>query len=301
MSEHTPRHRIGAVARATGISPESLRVWERRYGGAPPSRTDAGGRLYSDADIDRLRLIKRLLDRGQSPSQIVPLGEAALRGMLSRLERQDEPSGPGLEALKARFLDHVNRLDMPAAHEVIARASLMLEPRVLTMELMIPALRELGNRWASGDISVCHEHAASAVIRSVLGLLLSSQPRHDGLPVVVVATPVGEHHEFGALMAALLAASASWRPVYLGANVPTEDLVTATVITGARALAISVVNPPARESIGALTELAETLPRTVSLVVGGPRARVVPALEHRAVIFDDLGALDAWLREGGRP
>ena len=296
-----PQYRIGAIAHETGIATETLRVWERRYQVVVPSRTARGGRLYSDADLTRLRLIKQLVDHGHSISQVARLDDAQLRVVHARL---DKPSPElALDELRTRFLDASDRLDAYAAQQILGRAALLLGPRTLALELVAPLLRDLGDRWEQGRSRICHEHMASAIVRTVLGGLVGSLTTADGRPRIVVATPRGELHELGALLTALLAGAAGWNVLYLGPNLPAQEIAEAVTRTGAVAVVISLVGAARRESEGDLRALVQALPPSVTLVAGGPGAAHSEALRGRAVLFEDLEALDGWLQQevGRRP
>lgn len=287
------RYRIGAVASATGISAETLRVWERRYGGLRPARTSAGGRLYSDDDVERLRTIKQLLDRGHGISQLANLPVAELRGILTRHDDGDDEGAPRFDRLRSRFVDAILRLDLLNAEQILARAAAVLDTRTLTLQVVVPVLKTIGDRWAGGTARVCHEHAASGIIRSILGALLNTAPRPSGRypGPVVVATLAGELHEFGALIAALLAVSAGWQVAYLGPNLPATEVCAAAAATRAQLLLLSVVNPVQGEAAGELAVLRKELPASVRLIAGGPNATNVQQLIPSATVLSDMAAL----------
>jgi DNA-binding transcriptional MerR regulator/methylmalonyl-CoA mutase cobalamin-binding subunit len=290
-----PQYRIGAIAQETGIATETLRVWERRYKVVVPGRTARGGRLYSDADLTRLRLIKELVDNGHSISQVARLDDPQLRAVHARLEKPAPELA--LDDLRSRFLDASDRLDAYAAQQILGRAALLLGPRTLALELVAPLLRDLGDRWEKGRSRICHEHMASAIVRTVLGGLVVSLTTADARPRIVVATPIGQLHELGALLAALLAGAAGWNVLYLGPNLPAQEISNAAISTGAAAVVLSVVGTARRESESDLRTLVQALPPSVTLVAGGPGAARSAALARRAVLFEDLVALDVWLNK----
>jgi DNA-binding transcriptional MerR regulator/methylmalonyl-CoA mutase cobalamin-binding subunit len=302
-SSQEPRYRIGAVARATGINPDTLRMWERRYKTLVPARSDAGGRLYSDADIDRLRVIKQLLDRGHAIGRLAHLPEEELRGILARHDGAAAPPPAALasQGLREQFLAAVVRFDVVTAQQLLARASLALPPAQLVGEVLGPLLREVGTRWENGSLKVAHEHTASTLMRSLVGGLLATYAPRPGAPTLVVTTPAGELHEFGALLGALLAAASGWRALYLGPNLPADEILDAVRRSEARAVALSVVNVAGPETERELRGLIALLPASVALVVGGEAVVRYPFLRERAEVLDDLQAFGAWLaaRSGG--
>ena len=293
-----PQYRIGAVAQETGIATETLRVWERRYQVVVPGRTERGGRLYSDADLVRLRLIKELVDGGHAISRVAPLDDVQLRAVHARLEKPLAPLA--LDELRARFIDASDRLDAHAAQQILGRAALLLGPRAFAIELVAPLLRELGDRWALGRSRICHEHMASAIVRTVLGGLVVSLPASDARPRIVVATPTGQLHELGALLAALLAGAAGWNVLYLGPNLPAAEIGEAVTRSAASAVMLSLLGTAKRETEVDLRSLVRSLPGSVTLLAGGASATGSAALARRAVLFGDLAALDAWLRREGK-
>jgi methylmalonyl-CoA mutase cobalamin-binding subunit len=292
------RYRIGAVARATGIGTDTLRVWERRYQVVMPTRTPGGGRLYDDDDVARLRLIKRLVDRGHAISQVAVLEQPQLVAMLALFDQGER--GLDLVEVRSRFLAAIDTLDVVGGQQILGRAALLLGPRTLTLEVIAPLLQEIGDRWESGSTSVHHEHAASAIVRTVVGGLVATQIRPLGAQKILFATPSRELHEFGALLAALLAGAARWDVFYLGPNLPTQDILDAVSRGSASAVGLSVVNSLAAATEKAVEDLVDRLPATVALVAGGRMARKSRALRRRALVFEDLETFDGWLQRGGK-
>jgi len=293
------RYRIGAVAHETGIPVETLRIWERRYRVVTPERSPRGGRLYTDIHVARLRRIKLLVDRGHAIGQVAGLDETQIQSLL---ERTSGSGAPDLSELRARFISAVDRMDARAAQQLLGRAALLLGTRALILDLVVPLLHEIGQRWVAGSVRVCHEHVASAIIRTVLGSLLATQPPGPRARTIVVATPAGELHELGALLVALLAAVAGWDVLYLGPNLPAEEILTAAQTSGAAAVALSIVHVAETQDAGAVkasvAALASGLPRSVSLLVGGAGGEAADGVA-RVIRFHDLPRLDMWLRGHG--
>jgi methanogenic corrinoid protein MtbC1 len=275
-------------------------MWERRYKGLVPARSDAGGRLYSDVDIAHLRLIKELIDRGHSIGRIAHLAEDELREILLR---HDTGFGVGMilpvdtAPIRDQFLAAITRFDVAAAQQLMARASLALPPTALVNEILVPILQEIGDRWAAGKLKVSHEHTASTLLRSLVGgLLVTYAPRWGG-PTLVVTTPPGELHEFGALLTALLAAAAGWHVLYLGPNLPAEEALETIGRSHATALALSIVTEESPDATEDLRRLLEGLPATVVLLVGGEAAARYPFLAERGQVFRSLEEFQQWLAD----
>lgn len=295
--DETPRHRIGAVARLTGISTHALRVWERRYGTLKPERSGGGDRLYTDGDVQRLRLIKRLLGLGHGIGDVARLPAQELEKLVAlHHEPPDEEPAlePGLQLVQ-RYIGHIERLDLAAAEQTLAGAALALPRRELIDRVLVPLLREIGLRWQAGELHVAHEHAASAMVRSQLGAMLRLFAPDTNAPAAVATTPAGEHHELGALMAAVVAAMSGWRCVYLGPNLPTSEVARAVKSSAAEAVLLSSVCLPAEATAPYVAELDSALPAHTTLVLGGHSAQSITALPRGVVRVADLAELESWL------
>jgi len=301
-----PQFRIGTVASLTGLTVHQIRAWEKRYGTVEPSRSVGGDRLYSEQDLRRLSLLKALNDLGHAIGSTANLPHDQLERMLAlHEERQATPrealhrvspraAGVGFSGNTADvagpFLEAISRLDIIRAERVLAEAAGAIDPTEFVCQVLLPLLQRIGTLWADGGFSVAHEHAASAVLRTQLGALTRTFFIDEKAPVAVCTTPATELHEFGALSAALYAASHGWRVVYLGPNLPAEEICQAVKIAGARLVLISVVR--ASDTIAdELCRLSQSLPGHVTLVVGGAGSGDLvgmPARVRRAQILADL-------------
>lgn len=275
--------RIGAVAKRTGVSEHTLRMWERRYGSLARTRAKGGGRLYGEREVQRILLLRDLVALGHSIGQIATLSDDELKrallaapgsGAADAVGARPAGEGPGAAAFRGAragelFMEAVLRLDTEEASRVLSEAALNHPTRALVEECIGPALRRIGELWHEGKLSVAHEHAASAVVRSLLGTMLRAQRVPPGAPTIVCATPAGERHELGAMMSAVLLAEMGWRVVYLGAELPASDLAKAASDVGARAIALSLVqySPRAEATIRELVTLTQR-----EVLLGGPGA-----------------------------
>ena len=273
-----PRHPIRVVARRTGITLHVLRAWERRYAVVEPGRTEGGQRLYSDADIERLKLLRDAVASGRSISQVAPLGETAL----AELVAQDRAAGGGAAPTSepesgteiARYLSAslaaAERMDDDALHRVLLRALVSLRPLDFIEGLIQPLLYEVGERWHRGQLRPSHEHAVSIAVRRVLTFLLSAyEPKADA-PTLVTTTITGDPHEFGAMLASVLAGEAGWRVLYLGASLPADEIARAAAVSGASAVAVSAVDDRGADLlVREFERLRAQLPDRVRLLAGG--------------------------------
>jgi DNA-binding transcriptional MerR regulator len=275
---------LRAAARLTGLSPEVLRAWERRHGVVRPIRTPGGTRRYSSADVERLRLVKAAVDAGHRIGQVAHLD-------VSELRRRAESADARTFSHLSEILTALEQLDGAEAQRLLSLQLYALGPARFAREVAIPLVHEIGERWAHGRLGIASEHLASGMLRSLLGSAL--QPTASSLlgARIVFATATGERHELGLLMAALTALGAGANPLYLGVELPVEDMLAAAESTRAAALALSLVSIPAPQAARAISALRGGLPKQVHLWLGGPVARdleLPDAVEH----LESLEALE---------
>jgi methanogenic corrinoid protein MtbC1 len=182
----------------------------------------------------------------------------------------------GTEAAPAGRLDEIlaalERLDSGESQRLLSVQLSALGPARFARETALPLVHEIGERWANGQMGIASEHLATAVLRSLLGSAL--QPTATSLlgPRIVFANPTGERHEMGLLMAALTALGAGANPVYLGIELPLEDLLGAVALTGAAALALSLVTVPTAQAMRSVSALRGGMADEVRLCLGGAGA-----------------------------
>lgn len=271
-------HPIRVAARRSGLSTFVIRAWQRRYRAVIPVRTATNRRLYSDADIERLILLRRATEAGESIGQIAGLSDDELRSLISSVPG-DAPPEVATRALEkdathhiSLSLDALRHFDVTRFRERIIDASIALSRQALLEEFLAPLLVEIGEMWNAGRLSVAQEHLASAVVRSLLGSMLVTGKGDHPAPVVVATTPLGQGHEFGALMASITATSKGWRAIYLGPNLPAEDIAQAVERNQARVLALSIVYPPDDPRLAVDLEKIGRFLRGRTAIMAGGRA-----------------------------
>lgn len=288
------KYRVGMVSRMTGLSTHTLRMWEKRYATVLPKRTEAGGRLYTDRDIERLRLLRKLVESGHSIGGIAKLHEADLRHMAAASSAPlARTAAHHLPELRTRVMAAIERLRTEEAEQLLSRAALSTEPREFLDTVVAPIMIEIGDRWKAGDLRIVHEHACSAVMRGLLFSLMRLYPASDAMRRVVVGTPAKEEHELGALMVAMLAAMHGWSVLYLGPDLPADEIAYAVNDIRAELLMLSVTNLTPKASQREVAAIEERIPSRVRILVGGRAARVPP--EGRAQIQQDLALVEAEL------
>ncbi len=286
--------RIGELSRRVGVSPELLRAWERRYGLMEPTRSTGGFRLYSDADELRVRRMQAHLELGLSAAQAA---EAARTGVEPRREPDDSAARGGTETVD-KLLDAIERYDEPAANAVLDRALATLTTEAVLVDIVMPTLRAVGERWIEGTLAISQEHFAAHLLRGrLLGLA-----RGWGLgigPLALLACPSGEQHDLPLLLFGISLRSAGWRIAFLGADTPIETIERAATELQPDAVVLSAVAPERLLAVERdLTELA----RRTTVAIGGQG--VEPGLAERvgAVPLEgDLVTAAATFAHRGRP
>ncbi len=297
------RHPIGVVARRTGLKPDLIRAWERRYGAVEPGRSETRRRFYSDADVERLLLLRRVVNTGRGISQVAGLSNAELEALIDA-----EPVAPAYvpselaggdpdqiaEAVLGRCLAAAQRLDVRELELELDRASVVFSRTHLIERVLVPLMRRVGDLWHQGTLRPIHEHMASSVVRTFIGGMHGACHPEVSAPHLVVTTPARQRHELGALLAAATAAGEGWQVTYLGPDLPPEEIAAAALQKGARAVALSITYPPDDPTlIDDLRRLRRLLGSRTALLVGG---RACPAYtsilqEVGCVRVEDLAGL----------
>jgi len=291
---------IKAVAERTGLSQHTIRAWERRYSVLRPMRTGTNRRVYEEQDVERLELLGRAVAAGHSIGLIASIPDDELRRL------GDTVRGASGESATATFeacLRSVRDLDAEALGSELRRAASTLGVAKFLDEVVSPLLRHIGEEWQRDESGIAREHMASAVLRGQLEELRRTFPASAGAPRLVVTTPVSEMHEFGAMMAAVTAATEGWRVYYLGANLPAPEIARAANRVGAAAVALSVVHPGSEDAVQRdLVALAEALDKRPLLIGGSGLHWLLPTIEKLGARYlttlDDLRGELSRLRSG---
>jgi DNA-binding transcriptional MerR regulator/methylmalonyl-CoA mutase cobalamin-binding subunit len=302
------RHPIQVVVRRTGLTADVLRAWEKRYAVIEPGRSEGGRRLYSDRDIERLRLLRRATGAGRRISQIAGLVTEELTALVKEDEREEavvavEPDVETVQAAEIHLRDAlvaVAGLDARELEVVLGRAMVTLSAPTFIERVAAPLMRRVGELWSHGDVSPANEHLASAVLLRVVGRMIEAAEPSSSALRLVVATPAHQVHEFGALFAAATAAAEGWRVTYLGRDLPAADIATVARETSADAVALSIVHAPDAAVVESeLRELRKQLAVNAPLLIGGAAARSLKKLldEIEAVQLSSMDELRSILAQ----
>lgn len=260
---------IGDIAEETGITPETLRVWERRYGAPVPNRMPSGHRRYSGAQMIWLRDVAEALARGMRPGRVLKMPPDVLRAALGEL------SGPDTDPADHReVFAYIEAFDGDALADHLRQAAKENDTLSFLEHHLAPLVASVGRGWAEGRLSVRHEHFFTATASDVLRALVAAMPRHRAHPRIVLSTLEGEWHGLGLQMAVMLAGAHGIIPYVLGVSTPDVDLVRTVVDLEAHVLGVSVsLATGGIETDRRLAALRSELPASVDLVVGGEGAR----------------------------
>ena len=258
--------RIGELSRRSGVSPELLRAWERRYGLLRPQRSSGGLRLYSSGDVERVRAMQRHMNQGLAAREA-----AALAGQATA---EAAPRRPGLavfdpDQARAELGAALEAFDEPEAQAIFDALLSIATLDALLSEVVMPYLHDLGDRWEQGQLSVAQEHFASNVLRGRLLSLARGWGRGAG-PRALLACPEGERHDLGLIAFGLALRERGWRIDYLGPDTPVESIEEAARRTDPSVVVLSAVRSEPLEQLAALA----TRHRVAIAGAGAASARV---------------------------
>lgn len=270
-----PRFSIGAVERDTGLSKDTLRVWEKRYGFPLPERDEHGERVYTAEQVEKLRAMKRLVDRGHRPGKIIECSLDVLREMVDP-DMAPDPQMATLQPLLAlvrehRVADLRQRLNQTLISLGLAR---------FLLDTVAPMNAVIGDAWMRGHLEIFEEHLYTETLQGVLRNAIASIPQHNRRPRILMTTLQNEQHVLGLLMAQGMLALEGATTISLGTQTPVWDIVQAATSQRADVIALSLSAAfPANVAIEALVELRAQIPSSIAIWAGGAN----PALKRRAI------------------
>ena len=272
---------IAAVERETGLGKDTLRAWERRYGFPTPARDAFGERAYAMGQVEKLRIVKRLMDAGHRPGQLMPMPTDALHRLSADAAR---PAGHGAAAMSGLLA----LLALLREHEIgrlrgqLRQALVRLGLSAFVTEVVAPLNTLVGDAWMRGQLEIFQEHRYTEIAQSILRAGIHSLPEADApqRPRVLLSTLPGEPHGLGLLMAEALFAAEGGHCFALGVQTPVWDLVLASQAYRVDVVALSFTGcmNPNRVTEG-LAELRGKLPSAVEVWAGGS----APVLHRRPV------------------
>jgi DNA-binding transcriptional MerR regulator len=279
------------VSKLTGLPTDTLRAWERRYRAVTPAR-DRRGRVYSDDDVQRLRLLRLAVASGHSIGRVAALGNEDLRRLTASSAAETHAALAIGPTTLDRSMLHAALLafDTAAVDHEFWRLAAAVPPVEFVQDVLMPTLREVGENWNQAQGQIAYEHLTSAAVRHLLGSFLRMYARRDASIRLLFATPPRERHEIGILGAAMLATSQGFAVSYVGPDLPVREIVAAVRASQARVLVIGLTlagngHPRKRD----LRAILRTLPPGVELWAGGPgTVPVADLLRERAIMLNDF-------------
>ena len=301
---------IGAVSQATGISANTLRTWERRYGFPSPDRTNGRHRVYSIKTVEHLHMVNRALEQGHRPSHILRMPHGELRTLLCAMDssarEETSPAAPPIDPSLAPstpsfakpkiedWLDAARAFDSATLERALTRCWYTQGAITFLQDSLAPFVVSIGEAWSEGELSVAQEHFASELIQNFLGSQWRALERRSAAPIALCATLPGERHVLGLHMAATVVALAGYRVTFLGPNTPMESLLSTIASTGERLDMVLVSVSKAGQSAtteGHIGTLAKRLADDAVLVLGGSGA---PEPSEGIERFGSLRELSLW-------
>lgn len=230
----TPIYNLSAVLKETGLSADVLRAWERRYELPKPQRTPGGHRLYSQYDVETVKWLRARQAEGLSISRAVDLWKGQVSSGRDPLA-EVAPAVPGdavpvqiendrIDNLRSRWLSACLSFDAGRAEEIINQAFAMYSVEMVCFEILQKGIYEIGQRWYEDKASVQQEHFATALAVRRIESLITTMPNPTRAQSILVGCPFGEWHSFPVLLLTLLLRRRGFKVVYIGANVPLEQL-----------------------------------------------------------------------------
>jgi methanogenic corrinoid protein MtbC1 len=295
------QYSIRVTSRLTAIELDTLRMWERRYGFPRPERTGGGSRVYSESDVEALKLIRRALENGYRPGEVVGKPREELMQLILATSEQPLRAPPPLARATAQpdraatapsipsLLAALGRDDVPGLRAGLRQAALALGSRTFITEVAHPLCIEVGEMWASGKLEVRHEHVLSECLSAQLRVMMSAYEDRAGAPRVLLSTLPEERHGLGLEMVEVYLAISQVTPVLLGVDTPAEQIVKAARSHAADAVGLLVTEASDLKATAKhLRWMVAELPRRVALWVGGAGA---PHLKIR----DELRIVSSWV------
>lgn len=281
---------IKTVVQETGITPATLRAWERRYGVLSPGRSDGGYRLYSERDIATLRWLKSQVDAGVSISRAVALLDLRhLAGEEPELEYErssrtaaptENTRSPG--TIADELVAALSLFQEPRAEAILSEAFALYPIDVVAEEIITPTLVKIGEGWHRGEVSIVQEHFATAFLRRRLTVLFDAYPQPTGGLLAITGSAPSEWHDVGILLVSLVLRRRGWRVIHLGQNVPAEHLLRAVRKLKPDMLCLSAATHDGVTALIEVYEAVEALPEPrPRLVFGGGAFNGHPELAQR--------------------
>lgn len=304
---------IQVASQLSGVASATIRAWEKRYNAVVPDRAENKHRLYSEKDIEKLALLYRLTEQGQSIGKIAHLDLEELKKIFSQLmQRPYEEKLMGnqhhekvdFDKMLTSFFLALSAYKLDILSHELEKAKEILTPKELCLNIVVPLFHEIGNRYERGELTIAQEHTLSAIfsfhLGQMIGLHYQKKVQHQHL--ILITTPEGELHEIGILAAALLCVNYGFKFVFMGASLPAVSLAEAANALKAQSILLGVTRHEFSEHRTLeqyLEELRGKLQQPADIWVGGNLKPYIKGdLEKWKIpYFPTLKALDEHLQK----
>lgn len=294
---------IAAVERDTGIGKDTLRVWERRYGFPTPHRDAHGERNYPMVQVEKLRVIKRLMDQGHRPGRIVAQSLEALqhlsRGESTLQAAQALPSVQADDPL-AMYISLLQNQDDEGLRSHLLKTLSQVGLQKFVAQWVAPLTVMVGEAWARGDLAVHQEHLFTECVSRILRQAIASIPKGatGTRPTVLLTTFPQESHGMGLLMVESLLTLQGCRCVSLGTQTPVRDIAQAASSYRVDVVGLSFsVNMNPNQIVDGLAELKLLLPAHMEVWAGGQAAALRRRSMDHVRVLQDLSSIETAVQD----
>ncbi len=295
---NTPGFNIAAVERDTGLSKDVLRMWERRYGFPVPDRDDNGERSYPADQVDRLRLIKRLMDQGHRPGKLIATPTTELTALAPRRTKPPTASTPAMAEELAELLAMIKQHDAAAYQQAMQQRLARQGLQRFVQDTVAPLTQQVGERWEDGSFEVFEEHLFTELTKRLLRQAISTLPGGARAPRILLTSVPDEAHVLGLLMVELLFALEGAACIPLGTQMPLLEIGRAALAHRANIVALSFSGAfPQRQIPALLQQMRQILPEDTALWVGGSGVARLGAMSGVAFMHtldEAVAALANW-------
>jgi MerR family transcriptional regulator, light-induced transcriptional regulator len=241
------KYTIDIAAKTSGLTQNAIRTWENRYQITTPERTQTRRRLYTESDIERLRLLAQATKSGYKIGDIYNYDIEDLKKLLPIFTSEtpkEEIIIAGAQNINFDMaLEAVKDFNSEQLYDFLNTSANMKSKVAFINSIVFPFLELLGSQWKQGSIRIAQEHFASGIIKNFLTNMREKEIYNNDSPAIIVCTPLSQVHEIAALSAAVVIATYGWRVIYLGANLPSEEIIFSAKKTNAKVVALSIVYP----------------------------------------------------------
>ncbi|MEJ2592125.1 MAG: cobalamin B12-binding domain-containing protein [Candidatus Thiodiazotropha sp.] len=273
-------HSISDVSRIAGIPKDLLRMWERRYDYPKPERDTNGDRLYTDDQLNKLVLIRQLVDQGRRPGKLMTMALTELKELLSETQAVLDFD---------RLIELLRAGNAPELKEWLTRQIQSLDLRAFIHQVMVPANRIVGEAWNGGDLAVYEEHLYTEMVTGLVRHSLADIPAGPGEPRVMLTTLPGEQHSLGLLMVEALLRLGGAEVIAFGIEMPFRDIIDAAEAHQVDVIGLSFSGHFKQDdAVVMLSGLRQMVDKNISIWVGGSAFREADQMSEGIELIKDL-------------